>query len=133
VLWGSIAAAVVIAGAVTAGIVLGGVPAPPTAATSPTPGAGGDAIVAASIPTPSIGSIVPAETTLTFTIVNPDPQDGDEFLWKRFDRPGDQLRAIAGDQIVVDDYAAGETVCIDVSIKRGTKTSADPLQECYPQ
>jgi len=133
VMWGSIAAAVVIAGAVTAGIVLGGVPAPPTAATSPTPGSGGDAIVAASIPTPSIGSIVPAETTLTFTVVNPDPQDGDEFLWKRFDRPGDQLRAITGDQIVVDGYTAGQTVCIDVSIKRGTKTSADPLQECYPQ
>jgi serine/threonine protein kinase len=133
VLWGSVAAAVLVAGAVTAGIVLGGVPAPPTAATSPAPGAGGDAIVAASIPTPSIGAIVPAETTLTFTVVNPDPQDGDEFLWKRFDRPGDQLRAIAGDQIVVDGYTAGQTVCIDVSIKRGTKTSADPLQECYPQ
>jgi hypothetical protein len=133
VLWGSIAAAVLIAGAVTAGIVLGGGPTVPTAATSRAPGAGGDAIVAASIPTPSIGAIVPAETTLTFTVVNPDPQEGDEFLWKRFDRPGDPLRAIAGDQIVVDNYAAGQTVCIDVSIKRGTKTSADPLQECYPQ
>ena len=133
VLWGGIAAAVLIAGAVTAGIVLGGVPTAPTAASSAAPGAGGDAIVASAIPTPSIGAIVPAETTLTFTVVNPDPQEGDEFLWKRYDRPGDQLRAIAGDQIVVDNYAAGQTVCIDVSIKRGTKTSADPLQECYPQ
>ena len=132
VLWGSIAAAVLIAGAVTAGIVLGGVPSAPTA-TSPAPGSGGEAIVGTSIPTPSIGAIVPAEATLTFTVVNPDPQEGDEFLWKRYDRPGDQLRAIAGDQIVVDNYTAGETVCIDVSIKRGTKTSADPLQECYPQ
>jgi len=133
VLWGGIAAAVVIAGAVTAGIVLGGVPTAPTAATSPGADAGGDPIVAASIPTPTIGGVVAADTTLTFTLVNPDPQDGDEFLWKRYDRPGDQLRAIAGDQIVVDDYSAGQTVCIDVSIKRGTKTSADPLQQCYPQ
>jgi hypothetical protein len=124
---------VLIAGAVTAGIVLGGGPTVPTAETSRTPGAGGDAIVAASIPSPTIGAVVPAETTLTFTVVNPDPQEGDEFLWKRFDRPGEQLRAIAGDQIVVDGYTAGATVCIDVSIKRGTKTSADPLQECYPQ
>ena len=133
VLWGSIAAAVLIAGAVTAGIVLGGVPEAPTAATSPAPGSGGDAVVAASIPTPSIGAVVPAATTLTFTVVNPDPVEGDEFLWKRYDRPGDQLRAISGDQIVVDNYKAGDTVCIDVSIKRGTKTSADPLQECYPE
>lgn len=133
VLWGSIAAAVLIAGAVTAGIVLGGVPEAPTAATSPAPGSGGDAVVAASIPTPSIEAVVPAATTLTFTVVNPDPEEGDEFLWKRYDRPGDQLRAISGDQIVVDNYKAGDTVCIDVSIKRGTKTSADPLQECYPE
>jgi len=133
VLWGSVAAIVLIAGAVTAGIVLGGGPTVPTAEVSRTPGSGGDAVVAASIPTPSIGAVVPAETTLTFTVVNPDPQEGDEFLWKRFDRPGEQLRAIAGDQIVVDGYTAGSTVCIDVSIKRGTKTSADPLQECYPQ
>ena len=133
VLWGGLAAAVLIGGAVTAGIVFGGVPTAPTAATSPAPGAGGDAVVAASIPTPTIGDVVPAESTLTFTVVNPDPQEGDEFLWKRFDRPGEQLRAIAGDQIVVDGYTAGSTVCIDVSIKRGTKTSADPLQECYPQ
>ena len=132
-LWGGIAAAVLIAGGVTAGIVLGGVPSAPTAASSSTPGSGGDAVVAASIPTPSIASATPAETTLTFTIVNPDPKEGDEFLWKRYDRPGDQLRAISTDQIVVDNYVAGQPVCIEVSIKRGTKTSADPLQECYPQ
>jgi hypothetical protein len=65
--------------------------------------------------------------------VNPAPVEGDEFVWKRYDRPGDQLRAIASDQIVVDPYTAGETVCIEVSVKRGTKTSADPLQQCYPQ
>jgi serine/threonine protein kinase len=131
-LWGSIAAVVLIAGAVTAGIVFGGVPEAPTAASSQTPGSGGDAIVASAIPTPSVGAAVPGEAVLTFTVVNPAPEEGDEFLWKRYDRPGDQLRAIAGDQIVVDNYVAGETVCIEVSIKRGTKTSADPLQECYP-
>jgi serine/threonine protein kinase len=133
VLIGSIAAAVLIAGAVAAGIVVSGVPTAPTAASSQTPGAGGDAIVASSIPTPTIGAAVPAETTLTFTMVNPAPVEGDEFVWKRYDRPGDQLRAIASDQIVVDPYVPGETVCIEVSVKRGTKTSADPLQQCYPQ
>jgi len=131
-LWGGIAAVVLIAGAVTAGIVFGGVPEAPTAASSQSPGSGGDAIVASAIPTPSIGAAVPGEAVLTFTVVNPAPEEGDEFLWKRYDRPGDPLRAIAGDQIVVDNYVAGETVCIEVSIKRGTKTSADPLQECYP-
>ncbi|WP_411698112.1 protein kinase domain-containing protein [Conyzicola sp.] len=133
VLIGSIAAAVLIAGAVAAGIVLGGVPTAPTAASSQAPGAGGDAIVASAIPTPTIGAAVPGETTLTFTMVNPAPVEGDEFVWKRYDRPGEQLRAIATDQIVVDPYSPGETVCIEVSVKRGTKTSADPLQQCYPQ
>ena len=133
ILWGGIAAAVLIAGGVTAGIVLGGVPSAPIAASSSAPGSGGDAVVAASIPTPSVASAVPAETTLTFTVVNPAPVEGDEFLWKRYDRPGEQLRAISTDQIVVDNYVAGQPVCIEVSIKRGTKTSADPLQECYPQ
>jgi len=131
-LWGGIAAVVLIAGAVTAGLVFGGVPEAPTAVSSQTPGSGGDAIVASAIPTPSVGAAVPGEAVLTFTVVNPAPEEGDEFLWKRYDRPGDQLRAISGDQIVVDNYVAGETVCIEVSIKRGTKTSADPLQECYP-
>ncbi|MCU1425885.1 MAG: serine/threonine protein kinase [Microbacteriaceae bacterium] len=133
VLWGGIAATLLIGGAITVGIVQGGGVTAPTAQATDAPGSAGDAVVTASIPTPSIGAIVPADTTLTFTVVNPDPIEGDEFLWKRFDRPGESLRAISGDQIVVDNYAAGQTVCIDVSIKRGTKTSADPLQECYPE
>ena len=131
VLWGGIAAAVLIAGAVTAGIVFGGVPSGPDTAATETPG-GEAAVVASTIPTPTVSSVVPAEGTLTVTLVNPDPVEGDEFIWQRFDRPNEQARALAGDTVVIDDYTLGTQVCLEVRVKRGTKTSPDPLEECFP-
>ena len=131
VLWGGIAAGVAIAGAIVAGIVFGGVPSGPDAATTNTPG-GEAAVVASSIPTPTVGNVVPVEGTLSVTFVNPDPVDGDEFIWQRYDRPNEQARALAGDTVVIDNYVLGTQVCLEVRVKRGAKTSADPLEECFP-
>jgi serine/threonine protein kinase len=129
--WGGVAAAVLIAGAVTAGILLGGDGADTVA--EPTPGASGDAIVIDTIPTPTVGSVVPGDTTLTVTVVNPDPLEGDEFVWRRYDRPDEASRAIDDGVIVIKDYQPGESVCLEVSVKRGTKASANALEECFPQ
>jgi hypothetical protein len=129
--WGGIAAAVLIAGAVTAGILLGG--DGEDIAAGPTPGASGDAIVIDTIPTPTVGSVVPGDTTLTVTVVNPDPLEGDEFVWRRYDRPDEASRAIDDGVIVIKDYKPGDSVCLEVSVKRGTKASANALEECFPQ
>ncbi|GAB2450525.1 serine/threonine protein kinase [Conyzicola lurida] len=129
--WGGVAAAVLIAGAVTAGILLGG--DGEDIAAGPTPGASGDAIVIDTIPTPTVGSVVPGDTTLTVTVINPDPLDGDEFVWRRYDRPDEASRAIDDGVIVIKDYTPGDSVCLEVSVKRGTKASANALEECFPQ
>ena len=61
-------------------------------------------------------------------------EEGDAFVWKRSDRPDSEpLKAISTDQVVVDGYTAGSTVCIEVSIRRGTKVSPQPLEECFPE
>jgi len=132
-LWGGIAAVVLIGGAVTASIPLGGGVPDPEVTDSPGQ-AGGDALVVESIPTPTVGSVVPGDGILTFTIVNPDPEQGDAFVWKRSDRPDSEpLKPISTDQVVVDGYTPGSTVCIEVSIRRGTKVSPQPLEECFPE
>jgi len=132
VLWGGIAAGVLIAGAITAGIVFGVAPTGPDTASTDAPDGGGAAVVASTIPTPTVGNVVPAEGTLSLTFVNPDPVEGDEFIWQRYDRPNEQARAMSGDTVVIDNYVLGTQVCLEVRVKRGAKTSADPLEECFP-
>jgi len=130
---GGIAAVLLIGSAVTAGVLLGGGGTDPQPTDVPAAG-GGDALVVESVPTPTVGSVVPGDGVLTFTIVNPDARDGDAFVWKRSDRPDSEpLKAIDGDQIVVDAYTPGSTVCIEVSVRRGTKVSPQPLEECFPE
>jgi serine/threonine protein kinase len=131
-LWGGIAAAVLVVAAVVAGIVFSG--ADPRATTEPpdAPGGEGGAIVVESIPTPTVTQVVPGDTTLTFTVANPEPQEGDVFVWTRTDRTGSEsARAVQGSEIVIKDYTPGDDVCIDVRVKRGAKTSPVPLEECY--
>jgi serine/threonine protein kinase len=132
-LWAGIAAVVLIGGAVTASILLGGGGVADPEPTSPA-AQGGGAIVVDRIPTPTVGSVVPGDGVLTFTIVNPDPEEGDALVWRRSDRPdSEQLKAVEGDQLVVEQYAPGTTVCIEVGIRRDGKVSPQPLEECYPE
>jgi serine/threonine protein kinase len=132
-LWGGVAAVAVIAVAVTLGL-LGGGPAPRPTPSASAPSAGGsDVLVSESIPTPEIGSVVPEGSNLVFTLVNPQPEEGDHFVWKRSDRPASEpLRELAADSFVVEGYAIGQTVCVEASVTRGGKTSPRPLEQCYP-
>lgn len=128
--WAIGAAAVLVAGGVTAGIVLGGGapdPAPTTAA--PT----GGAIVIDTVPTPELASPPTADgATLTFPLVNPDPLEGDRFVWRLDPAPDEGYRPLDGDQLVVADYVAGTTVCVEVFVLREAKTSPVPLRSCFP-
>ena len=127
------AAALLVALGVAAAIVFGGpvVPVEPTAGPTPT----GGAVVIDSIPTPQIaGSPAVDGSTLTFTFTNPEPEDGDVFVWRISNRTASEpLHTAEGASFAITDYAPASTVCLEVSILRSGKTSSNPYETCYPQ
>ncbi|WP_167041483.1 serine/threonine-protein kinase [Salinibacterium sp. ZJ454] len=127
---GGVAALITIA--VIVSLVVFGAPTAPQAAPQPA-GTGGSAIVQ-SVPQPTLVSAVQEGTSVVFTVGNPEPQDGDIYVWKRSDRPeSEPLRPTADSRLVVEGYEPGSTVCIQVSIRRDGDVTADPLEGCYPQ
>ncbi|WP_394769351.1 serine/threonine-protein kinase [Lacisediminihabitans sp.] len=132
VVWSTSAAAVLIAVAVTLGLVLsGGAPggeARPTAK----PGGTGSAVVA-SVPAPTLVSAAPLGSTLVFTVKNAAAKPGDTFLWRRSDRGSSEpTQQTSSGALTVKDYTAPATVCIEVRIQRDGQTG-DPLDTCYPK
>jgi hypothetical protein len=127
------AVTLVVAAAVTLGIVLGA-PAGPGGEAANTPTPSGVPIVVSTVPTPELAGAPALEgTTLTFTLVNPDPQDGDRFVWRPDPAPDEGFRRIDGDTVSIEGYTPGSTVCIQAYVLRDAKTSPNPLSECYPQ
>ncbi|WP_395640081.1 protein kinase domain-containing protein [Pseudolysinimonas sp.] len=63
---------------------------------------------------------------------NPDPLDGDAFVWRRSDgaAPDDRPHRTSDSTLTVDDAAPGVTVCVEVSIIRRGVLSLDPLEVC---
>lgn len=124
----STVALVLIAAAVTAGIVFA--PKSSTALESPSP-TGGSAIVAGGIPQPTdlVGAPSADGSTIVFTWKNPDPQDTDSYYWARSEDPENRTPTAAPTASVP---ATGARVCIDVYVLREGKT-ADPVTGCYPQ
>ena len=54
------------------------------------------------MPTPELAGAPALEgTTLTFTLVNPDPQDGDRFVWRPDPAPDEGFRRIDGDTVSI--------------------------------
>lgn len=125
------AVAVVIAGGVTAGILLGG-----GAPTDPNPTSAaptGGAIVIDTVPSPELaGPPVVDGSALTFTLTNPDPLDGDRFVWRLDPAPDEGYRPLDGGVLTIADYVQGTTVCVEVFVLRDAKTSPVPLRTCYP-
>ena len=124
----------VVVAAVIVGIVLFGQNAAdpnadPTTSKTPTGGSAVstrvDAPVAAGEPTLD-------GTTVRFPVTNPDPEEGDSFVWKfsnRPDQPG--MHPVEGDVAVVEGYTAGSPLCVDIMVLRKGKTS-EPLTTCFP-
>ncbi|HEY8914630.1 serine/threonine-protein kinase [Lacisediminihabitans sp.] len=132
VVWAASGAAVLVAVAVTLGLVLsGGAPggeARPTAK----PGGTGSAVVG-SVPAPTLVSAAPDGSTLVFTVKNGTAKAGDTFLWRRSDRGSSEpTQQTASGALTVNDYTTPATVCIEVRIQRDGQTG-DPLDACYPQ
>jgi serine/threonine protein kinase len=71
-------------------------------------------------------------STVTFVLTNPEPQDDDQFVWRLADRPDQPtLSPVTGDEVQVEGYLPGSTLCIEVMVLRKGKTS-EPLAACYP-
>lgn len=135
-LWVSAAVVAAIAVAVTLSIVLGGVPEGVTSADPKTPStpAGGSAIVT-SVPSPElVGEPRLTGSTLTFELDSSELEDTDTFVWRISNRTSSEVVKPSADGVLeLEDYSTGSVVCIEASILRGGKTSAVPLEVCYPE
>ena len=89
----------------------------------------------APVPAPhSLDGTRAADGSVTFTWQNPDPQDGDRYLWGVLTATGEPTLELVDDEraTVPADQATGE-VCIQVSIVRADRSStARPAQGCAP-
>ncbi|MDI2097651.1 serine/threonine-protein kinase [Ruicaihuangia caeni] len=127
----AVAAVVLLGGGVATAVVLAGgdvresSPAP-TRAVEPD-----DAIVVTSPPTPDFVSATPSAdgSSVTFVWQHPSAQEGDRFSWAYASQPAKQTR-VDDPQLVVP--LDGGRVCIQVSVLRAGKLSADPLEMCFP-
>ncbi|HET6672625.1 MAG TPA: protein kinase [Agromyces sp.] len=118
-----IAAAVVVVGAIGIAIALSatlqqGAPDPTTAPVSE------DAILEATVPTPEVEPGVPAAdgSGISFAVSHENAKDGDRYRWQRADGSG-PTEVADGPTILVEGVGAGDRVCIDVQVQRGSKTS----------
>ena len=122
-----------VAAVVAVSLILGGAALPGGA--DPEPSATVPPVVVATVPTPQIaGQPAVDGSTVTFTFTNPEPKDGDVFVWQISNRTDDEpTHKAEGNAVVVTDYAPGSTVCVKVSVLRSGKTSANTYETCYPQ
>jgi eukaryotic-like serine/threonine-protein kinase len=119
----------VIAGVVVTIVLTGGPidrPGPDPAPTS----TGGSAVGQGTVPVATEGTATPSAdgTAVTFTWVNPDPQDGDVYYWARAETPATRT-AVEQTEVVVDGITPGSRVCLNVEIGRAGRTS-QPLVIC---
>lgn len=91
--------------------------------------------VAAAVPAPvGIRGTRLADGSVEVTWQNPDPQEGDAYLWGILTATGEpELVLVDEPRAVVPAQQAGEEVCVQVSIVRADRSSsARPAQGCVP-
>lgn len=122
-------AGLLVAAGVAAVIVLGGGAEPPElVAPSPT-----------ASPVDPVMSIVPAPTdlastvdgdTVTFTWTNPEPEDGDSFLWRTVSvLETGELERLAEPTV---ELPLADQVCIEVMLRRDSGRTSEPVRGCAP-
>lgn len=128
----AVAASAVLVAAIGGAAVLGGAIGGPEGADPVSTGTPSeDAVVAARVPVPEVGAGTPAaDGTVVFPVSHDGAEEGDRYRWQRADGSGSTAVA-SGPQIVVDGVPAGATVCIEVQVQRGSKTS-EPVTGCTP-
>lgn len=121
-------AGIVVIVAVSAALLLGGTLGGPQSDPDDGRTVPEDAVVAASVPAPEVQPGTVADGRAVFTVSHEGAEDGDRYRWQRADGAGSTAVA-DGPEIVVDGVAAGQTVCIEVQVQRGSKTS-EPVTGC---
>jgi serine/threonine protein kinase len=127
-------AGLVLVAAIAVGAVLA-LRQPPAAPPDSRPTATESAPVLRAVPAPTdLVGTVGADGNAVFTWSNPDPQDGDRYLWGVVvagDAP--RLAAVDGPTVSVPPAVAGQQVCIQVAIVRSDgRYSTAPAVGCTP-
>ncbi|SFN93377.1 serine/threonine-protein kinase [Mycetocola miduiensis] len=133
-LWPVLAGAagvLVLGGVVSSALLLA--PEQPDAALAPTPSAT-SSLVTLGVPTPAAVGVTPSAdgTSVTFEWENPEPQDGDKFVWNRSDGPNRGPKTPTGStSVTIDGVDSNTQVCVEVLIVRTNgKLSTEPLEMC---
>jgi serine/threonine protein kinase len=88
-----------------------------------------DAVIAATVPVPEVGiGERTGDGRVVFAVRHDDPEEGDRYRWRNADGSGGTSVA-DGPEIVIEGVGDGRTVCIEVQVQRGSKTS-EPVTEC---
>lgn len=125
--------AVVVAAVVTTAVLAGG--ATQKTAPEPTSSASTSAapLTQAAVPAPEeLSALTLPDGTVRFSWTNPDPQEGDSYLWTEVGVGVTQAPALVTDRFVDVPAHLDETpVCVEVSIVRADRrASTSPAQEC---
>ncbi|RUQ84418.1 serine/threonine protein kinase [Labedella gwakjiensis] len=118
-----------VGGAVTAGILLGGDEREPVA--SPSSG-GDDPLDVEGVPAPEEGDIAigGGGSSVTFTWTNPDAREGDRYIWQRTDGVAGDKTPSSEASATIDGITPGDEVCVSVWIVRSGRQSPEPLEMC---
>lgn len=85
------------------------------------------------VPTPKISEPERSENgeSVTFSWTNPDPVDGDAYLWRRTDGGQEGPANPTGEEsALITGLAPGDEVCVSVWLNRDGQLSADPAEAC---
>lgn len=79
-----------------------------------------------------LAGTVEADGSVTFTWVNPEPQDGDGYLWGPYDPTGSgRMTPAAAPPVTLQPDATGKT-CVQVTVVRADGRMSDPAVGCVP-
>lgn len=120
---------VLVGGAVTAGILLGGDERDTVASPTADPG---DPLDTEGVPPPEKGdvSIGAGGSSVTFTWANPDAREGDRYIWQRSDGVAGDKTPTSEASATIDGITPGDEVCVSVWIVRSGRQSPEPLEMC---
>ncbi|MCT9819245.1 serine/threonine protein kinase [Microbacterium sp. W1N] len=124
------AAVLVVAGVVGASLLAP--PAPPTASPEPTSEVTPQDPSAGFVPAPAdlTGTVTGAEVTFTWT--NPDPQDGDGYVWYPYTLTAEGAGQLVSETSVTLPADPSGTTCISVSLRRADARVGDETRGCTP-
>ena len=128
-------AAVIVAGAIVAGIAVFGAPKPTSGSTQPSSAPTGQSAVDTSVtpdPTNLKASLGADGSTVTFAWTNPDPRAGDTYAWVRTDDANATTQATGNPTAVILGVPAGSKVCVRAMVVRDGVESPNPITGCYP-